>query len=365
MADVERFIDTAADAGGDGTTRNHSSGDSTHAYASMNAWESAEQTDLVADTDTHRVRCAGSTADTTQVGISGWTVSTDFFITIQGDDAAPDSDGVYTGTTVWSTSHYRITNTGFNTLVVLAGSISTVIDGIQIGNTQANDFSDACDLAEIDIIVRNCRVTKLGGGGKGIRCATSSGAVSCLIHSNIVFECGQVGIALGGSGSGVRTHNAYNNTVFDCGLGIEIQTDHADLTYNIFNNALFDNTTDISILEVNATVNHDWNAGEDAPPTDETNGVTIGTVTDQMVDPQATNSEDSDVSIDNSGSTLYNASDITNDDDSNVPTVDIAGNSRNTGTGESTSIGAWANISEVSATAFPFKRRRIIHMLVR
>ena len=103
LAAVERFVDTAADAGGDGTTRNHSSGDSTHAYASGSAWESAENTDLVAAGDTHRVRCAGSTADTTTVDINGWTVDADRFVTYQGDDVG--GDGFNDGALVWSTDH--------------------------------------------------------------------------------------------------------------------------------------------------------------------------------------------------------------------------------------------------------------------
>ena len=94
MAAVERFVDMEVEsAGGNGTTRVHDTGDANRAYSSLSAWESAEQTNLVTDTDTHRVRCAGSTADTTLVQLIGWTPNASFFITIQGDDAAPDDDG--------------------------------------------------------------------------------------------------------------------------------------------------------------------------------------------------------------------------------------------------------------------------------
>ena len=111
-----------------------------------------------------------------------------------------------------------------------------------------------------------------------------------------------------------------------------------------------------------ATYNHDWNAGEDAPPTDETNGVTIGTLTDAMVDPSNATEKNTNVQVKDSSSTLFKASDITNADDSNVPTVDIVGNTRNTAAGESTSIGAWANIDEAAAAAFDTFTKRLCMM---
>ena len=82
MAAVERFVDMEVEsAGGNGTTRVHDTGDANRAYASLSAWNSAEATDLVTATDTHRVRCAGgATPDTTTVELDSWTTNASFFI---------------------------------------------------------------------------------------------------------------------------------------------------------------------------------------------------------------------------------------------------------------------------------------------
>ena len=344
MADVERFVDTAS-SGGDGTTRNHSGG--TAAYASLAAWDSAEQTDLVTATDTHRVRCAGSTADATTT-VSGWTFDASFFVTIQGDDVG--SDGFNNTNKVWSASHYRIeSSTAFRSLRMDENFL--VVDGIQVQNTKNSTSASCIDADRANLTIKHCRITSAGvTKSAGIFGNTASGAVSHDIISNIVFDIGGPGIRLGSNGNEARTFNAYNNTVFDCTTGIELATDDADLTYNVKNNAFFNNTTDLTASQTSSTYNHDWNAGEDAPPTDETNGVTIGTLTDAMTTPGGT-MKDRIVQVKNDSSTLFNASEITNADDSQVPTVDIVGNTRNSGVGEDTSIGAWANIDEAAVAA--------------
>ncbi len=349
MADVERFIDRAASAGGDGTTRNHTGG--TRAYASMSEWESAEQTNLVSATNTHRVRCAGSTADTTAVSIFGWTTNSSFFITVQGDDAAPDNDGFYDGDLVWSAGHYRLTSS--TVTVTLSGvQASDVIDGIQVENTNNTSTSACIAITRNNEIIKNCRITTSGNTAfAGIRNANLASGPGFSVINCIVFDIVGTGISVGSSTVSVaRTYNIYNNTVFDCTTGMKVEADDADVTANFFNNALFNNTNDmVNMGFTTATVTHDWNAGEDAPPTDETNGVTIGTLTDAMVDPSNATMKNRNVQVKDSSSTLFKASDITNADDSNVPTVDIVGNTRNSAAGESTSIGAWANISEAAA----------------
>ena len=268
MAAVERFVDTEANSGGNGTTRNHSSGDTTHAYDSFSAWESAEETDLVTDTDTHRVRCAGNTTvDTTAVDITGWTTDASFFITVQGDDAAPDNDGFYGGEKVWSTGHYRLSQGGgFTTLS--ASEHFTVIDGIQIECTKNSAFATCANIAAATgVVYKNCRITCAGNSGGGIFASSGSTFNSCKVFNNIVFDMGHIGIDVAASGGSTRVLDVYNNTVFDCGTGIEEGKDDADLTYNFFNNAVFNNTADMVLIDNLSTINHDWNAGEDDPPT--------------------------------------------------------------------------------------------------
>lgn len=96
MATITRYVNTASTAGGDGTT-NATTG-ANRAYASMNEWETNEQTDLVTDADIHVVYCTGTAADTTAVDIDGWTTGASNDITINGELDGP----------AWNTSLYRL-----------------------------------------------------------------------------------------------------------------------------------------------------------------------------------------------------------------------------------------------------------------
>ena len=109
MALITRYVNPGADPNGNGTTSALTSGDNSHAYDSLSAWEAAEQTNLVADGDSHRVLCAGTVADTTLLNMSGWTTGPSNTITIETD--LGQSDGRNTGAT-YSTSHYRLETNG-------------------------------------------------------------------------------------------------------------------------------------------------------------------------------------------------------------------------------------------------------------
>ena len=92
MATVHRYVDPDASGSGTGV-------DWTNAYTSLNAWESAEQTDLVTDGDIHIVHCRASsgTDDTTAVTVDGWTTGASNYLTIQVDSADRHS-GEWDGT---------------------------------------------------------------------------------------------------------------------------------------------------------------------------------------------------------------------------------------------------------------------------
>lgn len=104
MAEVTRYVNQAADAGGDGTTNNTSSGDGSHAYNTLAVWEAAEQTDLVSDGDTHVVICSngGASSSGAFVNVTGWTTGASNYITIkpaEGEEADTqfDTSNFYSG----------------------------------------------------------------------------------------------------------------------------------------------------------------------------------------------------------------------------------------------------------------------------
>jgi len=137
MAEVIRYIDTAS-SGGDGTTQGHSG--STAAYASMSAWEAAEQTDLVTDTDYHRVLCAGG-IDGTDMTIVGWTTGASNYISIEGDPTAPDGDGK-NDTYKSSTSYYMKEFTATTGQGIAVNEDFVHFDGIQLRNSQTSGSYD-------------------------------------------------------------------------------------------------------------------------------------------------------------------------------------------------------------------------------
>jgi len=128
-ATVNRFVNTASTAGGDGTTNNTTG--STRAYASLSEWESNESTDLVADGDVHIVTCGGG-VDTTDTTINGWTTGSSNGITIQcttdkHDGRSRDVSG----------SGYQISSGSATGTLKLSEDYVT-IDGLDIKNTTTN-----------------------------------------------------------------------------------------------------------------------------------------------------------------------------------------------------------------------------------
>lgn len=85
MAEIITYVNTDAAAGGDGTTSGITGG--TRAYATLDEWEAAEQTNLVGAGNTHTVKCLGSAAHTDRLTVAGWTTGPDngIHITVHED----------------------------------------------------------------------------------------------------------------------------------------------------------------------------------------------------------------------------------------------------------------------------------------
>lgn len=274
---IHRYVDTAADGTGDGTTRGHTT--STGAYASLSSWESSEQTTL---TDDHTVHCAGSTADTTNAVIAGWTVS-GYALKIagdrgddhsgeSGDDATGfDNDGFYSGANNWSTSHYRLEAAYVGALLYM-GQNDLVVDGIQVSNTTTAGYREAIGYSgTVSLtVIENCRVT-MPNGGAACSCIGDEGSIlndrTFTIRNNIIFN-GVYGIAMNAANFRDPVVNIYNNTVYGMSsFGIRVSTVSTNTAvYNIKNNAVSNCGLDLSdalATGSGTTANYDANAFEE------------------------------------------------------------------------------------------------------
>lgn len=334
MAVVVRFVNPGADASGDGTTKELTSGDSTHAYDNLATWEAAEQADLTSGGDTHIVKCAGTTADDTAVVLAGWTTDSGDFITIQGD--RDQSDGFYNGVLQYNTSFYRIEQT-VASITLLIGQDFTVVDGIQIKATKTGSFVEGIQLGTFDDVdVKNCRIITAINGSTRIGISNVGGLAGgefARITNNII--AGWVGGGSAGYKSAMESFFVgksfvYNNAIYDCDTGIlELDID-ASTELVSKNNTLFNNVDDHGGTVTIVNCGTDQGAGEG------TAGQDIGTPTDHMVDPENATADSRDVTPITSG--LLDDNGLGSGSDAEVPTVDIIGTSRSTTAPE---IGPW------------------------
>ncbi|SFK74535.1 hypothetical protein SAMN05216302_101438 [Nitrosomonas aestuarii] len=347
-----RYVDTAS-SGGDGTTREHSG--ATAAYASLSACLAAEATTL---SDHIVIRCAGSADDAVAASITGWTPGA-YTITIAGDRGEDDSsgggdngsgfdnDGFYDGNFSFSDSHYALKQSSDFTLLSVTEE-NVIIDGIQVHAGKASSGAIGISAGYSDTIVKNCRV----GCPSGTAILVSGSSFRSYpqeISNNIVYSGGNTGIFLArATNAADKTTNVYNNTIYDCGTGVDLSSsDNTGDTWNIKNNVVFNCITEYAGLNsTNSTINATHNAGEgSAPAGHDSNWITLNaTLTDDLTDPENASGESADDLRPVASGNLDGAG-IGNSTDSNSPTVDIIGNSRD---GSAPSIGAFELLSGAS-----------------
>lgn len=332
MATVTRYVDTDVSGGaGDGTSW-------ADAYSSLNAWESAEQTNLVSDGDSHIVYCRASsgTADTTNIVLDGWTTSVTNTITIE----AADSDKASTS---FNTSKYRLSSTAASGRTFEIKDDNVFINNIQFihaGTTGSTDRSIEINLYRSNVNIDGCFIK---GGYQGVYCNSNNDARIINITNCIVINTYQSGYdQLGGNSAGVKI---YNNTAFNCNTsstanrgGFRI----ADVNIGALkNNLSMSCNNDFS----------DWgdNIGDYNISSDTTaygsNSLTSRTATasaspgvgDWVIFTNITGGSE-DFSLQNNAENDAQGAGVGPSSDANVPTTDIDGNSR---TGTTCDVGAY------------------------
>ena len=239
MPTVNRFVNSAADASGDGTSNALSGGN--HAYVSLNIWEAAEQTDLPTDGDTHVVEWDADTdgADTTATSISGWTTGASNGLTIQ---AAPGEEAVASG---WDTGRARLSVANSDVLLINEDYVTLI--GLQVESSGTNgsnqdvvlqNAASAGNLVTID----SCRIRGVNGSSNvqsAIRASHSSSIM--MIFNTLGYNAVSVNASAGLRFQGA-TCNVYNSDFYSNDDGIRNQ----GTTCNVHNVASFNNADDFN-----------------------------------------------------------------------------------------------------------------------
>ena len=138
-----RYVNTGADAGGNGTTPALTGANC--AYQTLFAWE-ADRDGVLSEPEI--VYCAGTTADTTAVIIAGWTTSAANYIRIVGENSGGK----------WSTSKYRISTENAIGLYIQEDYVR--IEDMQIEvNGANNNLFHACTAAFITATDNYIKIT--------------------------------------------------------------------------------------------------------------------------------------------------------------------------------------------------------------
>lgn len=354
------YVDTDVSPGGTGT-----SGDP---YASWNEAWTAEASGIT--TGTYNFFFRGTTADTTAVSLSGYSGTGDLEINFypwhtEFGAASDADDGWYQGDDNYSTSHYRLeVDNGAGSHckgVIIDGDNETSnqriirIQGLQIKVTSTGGACRPFDLEDAlsgNVYISGNRLWNNSSGSLPYIFRTGDTLGTVVRFENNVFFYN------GGSNFNPFDVNdvdfdfeIINNTIISTSDGGNMFSDAVGNNHKVYNNAIY--CPESINFGSSGTVTYDYNATNVAG-TQGTNG--FACVTGDFTSyGGATTSENTPAA---SQTNAWGAGGITNGDDSDIPTTDIRGNARNTGTGENTAIGAFAasgegasSDTEVSAAA--------------
>lgn len=294
MTAITRFVNTGSTSGGTGTTNNTTGAN--RAYPTLDAWNTAESTNLVTAGDSHTVQVDGA-ADTVKVDLVAWTADDTNFLKITAH-----ANSVHGGKL--DLSKYHIATAGNYDKALGGTSETTIVDGLQIAPSAGNnpigiDLGLGASASKHAEII-NCILKGFGGNGKGVRRTTSG---KYFVVNNLIYDWNR-GLEIGTVGSGPDNECAlYNNTVEGCTTeGMLITTGQR---VNVKNNLLSNNNTDYT---QNSTPNATTATNISSDATSPETGLRNITVTFTDLGGEDYSTSDSDVvgaGTDLSGDSIY------------------------------------------------------------
>ena len=337
---TQRYVNTSATAGGDGSTNLETESVSLaadQAYVDLATWEAAE--DGVTITEAHVVDCdRGTTAgtDNTAFTIASWSGnSATNTITIR---ANRDSVNGFNTTGVFdSVNFFTVEHDAVSTYHIQSNENYVILDGLQFLHDTATANRRIVSMNNNYMTTQNCYFHK-ASGSTGTNAYGLFAAGIDTVVTNCVFtnfnDTGDRGLYV------YSSNLTYNCTFHDCSTALVLAggINNSEVV-KVRNCAIFDCGTDLIDVSTSDQVTLDYNATDD-PATG-------------FLDPRGTNGQDFnddtalwtagfrdhanlDLRIDSEDSLLYNLG-VGNAADSNVPLLDILGNVRH-----SDDIGAFA-----------------------
>ncbi len=264
-------------------------------------------------------------ADTTVCSIDGSITGAATYI-----EVLPEATYRHQG--IYDTSYYHMTQTDGNPLSIrdnyvriynLQVFVTLTAVGVGRGIQAAGGIAAGNDLRIIGNIIKFAAVDR--GAGRGI--AINDPQAIVLVQNNLIIDVIEdvdttfYGIDI----TGGTTVNLYNNTIHNCYVGIN----QSGGTVTAIGNVIAECTSSFA-----GTITYNYNV-HDEDDTTNSEAPSGAAWTNEF-----NNLAGDDFSIKNSGN-VFEYSEITYDDDNNVPQDDIIGTARNTGAGEQASSGAF------------------------
>ncbi len=255
MATVNRYVNPAS-SGGDGTTPALSG--AAAAYASLIAWESGEDTNLVTDGDIHICHCQGGlTTESGQIDLNQWTTGVSNYIEIVVDSGHRSLGVPSAGfrVTISSGSWVFVNReeyTRFRFLEAYGGTGGVMYPDVNMGGAAVGD-----------IRIEGCHFTP-NAGDYGIRPQQS---VDSIYIFNTVIDCNANNANVGIENSGSSTVYIYSSTIVG-GIQNGIRSNNAGAIVNC-KNVISDDNDINDFIESLGTLSCDYCASGDDTADDQ------------------------------------------------------------------------------------------------